>query len=181
MSAPADVGASGASGAGASSRLVAEVVTDDAGLAAAHALRLAVFVDEQGVPVEEEIDDLDTDPTTTHVLVRDRTQGGAVVGTGRLLTDATHPGEVHVGRVAVAASARGTGAGAVVMRALEDLALVHHAVPGPDGRPTVTVLLSAQVRAIGFYERLGYTVSGPVYLDAGIDHRDASKTLTSDA
>jgi len=162
-------------------RLLVERVTDDAGLAAAHALRLEVFVDEQGVPVEEEIDELDTAPTTTHVLVRDRARGGAVVATGRLLTDPAHPGEVHVGRVAVAGSARGTGAGAAVMRALEAVALAEHAVSGPDGRPAVTVLLSAQVQAIGFYERLGYVVSGPVYLDAGIDHRDAAKTLVPDA
>ncbi|WP_454729133.1 GNAT family N-acetyltransferase [Cellulosimicrobium protaetiae] len=162
-------------------RLVVERVVDHAGLAAAHALRLAVFVDEQGVPVEEEIDDLDTAATTTHVLVRDRRQDGAVVGTGRLLTDPAHPGEVHVGRVAVAASARGTGAGAAVMRALEEIALAEHAASGLDGRRAVRVLLSAQVQAIGFYERLGYVVSGPVYLDAGIDHRDAAKTLTTDA
>lgn len=162
-------------------RLVVERVVDDAGLAAAHALRLAVFVDEQGVPVEEEIDDLDTAATTTHVLVRDRRQDGAVVGTGRLLTDPAHPGEVHVGRVAVAASARGTGAGAAMMRALEEIALAEHAASGLDGRRAVRVLLSAQVQAIGFYERLGYVVSGPVYLDAGIDHRDAAKTLTTDA
>ncbi|QJW37013.1 GNAT family N-acetyltransferase [Cellulosimicrobium protaetiae] len=160
-------------------RLLVERVVDDAGLAAAHALRLVVFVDEQGVPVEEEIDDLDTAATTTHVLVRDREQGGAVVGTGRLLTDPAHPGEVHVGRVAVSASARGTGAGATVMRALEEIALAEHAVPGPEGPRTVRVLLSAQVQAIGFYERLGYTVAGPVYLDAGIDHRDAAKVLTT--
>jgi predicted GNAT family N-acyltransferase len=159
-------------------RFVVERVHDAAGLAAAHALRLAVFVEEQGVPVEEEIDDLDTAPTTTHVLVRDA-RDGAVVGTGRLLTDPAHPGETHVGRVAVAAAARGTGAGAAVMRALEALALAEHAVPGPDGRPTVRVELSAQVRAAGFYERLGYEVHGPVYLDAGIDHRDAVRTLTA--
>ncbi|MBN0041538.1 GNAT family N-acetyltransferase [Cellulosimicrobium cellulans] len=169
----------GVPGAG-TGRLVVERVVDDAGLAAAHALRLAVFVDEQGVPVEEEIDDLDTAVTTTHVLVRDRGRDGAVVGTGRLLTDPAHPGEVHVGRVAVSASARGTGAGATVMRALEGIALAEHAASGADGRRTVRVLLSAQVQAIGFYERLGYVVSGPVYLDAGIDHRDAAKTLTTD-
>lgn len=160
-------------------RLVVERVVDAAGLAQAHALRLEVFVEEQQVPVEEEIDDLDTAPTTTHVLVRDTLRDGAVVGTGRLLTDPAHPGETHVGRVAVSASARGTGAGAAVMRALEAIALAEHAVPGPDGRPAVRVELSAQVQAAGFYERLGYEVYGPVYLDAGIDHRDAAKTLTA--
>ncbi|WP_435735680.1 GNAT family N-acetyltransferase [Cellulosimicrobium sp. PMB13] len=160
-------------------RLLVERVHDAAGLAAAHTLRLAVFVDEQQVPAEEEIDDLDTAPTTTHVLVRDTQEDGAVVGTGRLLTDPAHPGETHIGRVAVAASARGTGAGAAVMRALEEIALAEHATSDADGRRSVRVLLSAQVQAIGFYERLGYAVSGPVYLDAGIDHRDAAKTLTA--
>ncbi len=167
---------SAAEGAGRS-RFVVERVHDAAGLAAAHALRLAVFVGEQAVPVEEEIDDLDTAPTTTHVLVRD--DAGVVVGTGRLLIDPAHPGVTHVGRVAVAAAARGTGAGAAVMGALEEIALAEHAVVGPDGRPTVRVDLSAQVQAAGFYERLGYTVHGPVYLDAGIDHRDATRTLTA--
>jgi len=57
---------------------------------------------------------------------------------------------------------------------VEEIALAEHA--RPDG--TVTVLLSAQVQAIGFYERVGYEVYGPLYLDAGIDHRDARKVLT---
>ena len=43
----------------------------------------------------------------------------------------------------------------------------------------VRIELSAQTQASGFYERLGYEVHGPVYLDAGIDHRDAAKTLRS--
>ena len=169
-----------ASGPG-DARLAVERVVDDAGLAGAHALRLAVFAAEPGAPVAAAIADLDTAATTTQVLVRDRERDGEVVGTGRLLTDPAHPGEVHVGRVAVAAVARGTGAGAAVMRALEEVALAEHAAPAPDGRRAVRVLLSAQVQAIGFYERLGYAVSGPVYLDAGIDHRDAAKTLTTDA
>lgn len=148
-----------------------ERVTTPEQLAEAFAVRTAVFVVEQQVPAELELDALDHAPTTTHVLAR--TGGGDVVGTARLLTDAAHPGEVHVGRVAVAAPARGTGAGAALMRALEDVALAEH--PGPDG--TVRVLLSAQVQAIGFYERLGYAVTGPVHLDAGIEHRDAAKVL----
>ena len=150
--------------------LTTERVRTPEQLAEAHALRLAVFVDEQRVPLAEEIDDADFAPTTTHVVVRDAT--GLVVGTGRQLSDPTHPGEVHVGRVAVARAARGTGAGATVMRALEEIALAEHVA---DGR--VRIELSAQTRAAGFYERLGYEVYGPVYLDAGIDHRDAAKTL----
>ncbi|GII99480.1 putative GNAT family N-acyltransferase [Sediminihabitans luteus] len=165
---------SGAGRATSGGPLAVERVHDAAGLAEAHGLRFEVFVDEQDVPAEEEVDALDTHPTTTHVLVRDA--GGVVVGTGRLLTDAAHPGEVHVGRVAVARSARGLGVGAVVMAALERIALDEHAVDVA-GAHRVRVLLSAQVQAAGFYERQGYEVFGPVYLDADIDHRDAVKVL----
>ena len=152
---------------------VVERVTTPGRLDEAIALRIEVFVDEQGVPVEEEVDGLDRAPTTTHVVARS-TASGAVVGTARLLTDAAHPGEVHVGRVAVAAAGRGTGVGAALMHVLEETALAEHAASG-----SVTVVLSAQVQAAGFYERLGYEVFGPVYLDAGIEHRDARKTLSA--
>jgi predicted GNAT family N-acyltransferase len=157
--------------------LSVERVGSPAQLAEAHALRLAVFVDEQKVPLAEEIDEADFAPTTTHVLVREGAAPGEgpVVGTGRLLTDPARPGEAHIGRVAVARTARGAGAGAAVMRALEEIALAEHARDG-----VVRVELSAQTQAVGFYERLGYEAHGPVYLDAGIDHRDAVKTLAVD-
>jgi ElaA protein len=32
--------------------------------------------------------------------------------------------------------------------------------------------LGAQIQALGFYEKLGFVAVGPVYDDAGIDHRD---------
>ncbi|WP_170220567.1 GNAT family N-acetyltransferase [Xylanimonas allomyrinae] len=149
-----------------------ERVATPAQLDEAFAVRLDVFVDEQRVPRELELDDLDHAPTTTHVLARH--PGGVAVGTARLLVDARHPDVVHIGRVAVRAQARGTGAGRALMGALEEIALAEHGARG-----SVTVQLSAQVQAIGFYERLGYQVSGPVYLDAGIDHRDAEKVLTA--
>jgi predicted GNAT family N-acyltransferase len=58
------------------------------------------------------------------------------------------------------------------MRELEAVALAEHAHAG-----RCRVVLSAQLQAVGFYERQGYVVEGPVYLDAGIEHRDAAKTL----
>ncbi len=152
--------------------LTVERITTPEQLGAAFEVRMDVFVYEQKVPVELELDDQDHAPTTTHVLVR---AGDDVVGTGRLLTDPEHPGEVHIGRIAVRSEARGTGAGAALMAALEAIALAEHG--GEDG--TVNDLLEAQVQAGCFYERLGYTARGPVYLDAGIDHRDAVKVLRS--
>lgn len=130
------------------------------------AVRLEVFVDEQKVPLAEEIDALDDVATTTHLLALGA--DGEVLGTARVLADPAHPGEVHVGRVAVRAVARGTGVGRVLMRAAHAVALDDHAV---DGR--VRSVLSAQRQAFGFYESLGYTVVGDFYLDAGIEHKDA--------
>lgn len=124
-------------------------------------LRREVFVDEQHVPIELEIED--DEDHYTHLLLRD--EAGAVVATARLaiLDDAA-----KAQRVAVAKAMRGKGAGAAVMQALHDEARRH-------GR--TRVVLSAQVTAIPFYERLGYVASGPVYDDAGIPHRDMSVTL----
>ena len=85
-----------------------------------------------------------------------------------------HPGRVHLGRLAVRSIARGTGLGARVVAALEQTALSH------SGRSSVEMVLSAQERAMGFYERCGYRVlSGHRYLDAGIWHQDMARTVSS--
>lgn len=141
------------------------------------AIRFEVFVNEQGVSPEGERDELDSDPRTLHAIAYD--DNGAPLGTGRLLaphTDTFHPtmnpANPHIGRLAVRASARGTGAGAALMRHLEAAALARHGAGG-----TVRVELSAQDQAMPFYERLGYTAHGDGYLDEGIEHHDAFKDL----
>lgn len=133
--------------------------TDD--LAACHAIRRVVFIDEQAVPEELEMDDLDGE--AIHLLA---TVDGRPAGTARLLLR----DEVgKIGRVAVLADQRGTGLGAALIRAaLEEL----RAVPG-----ITTAKLGAQTHALGFYERLGFTAFGPVYDDAGIPHRDMTRPL----
>lgn len=153
-------------------------------------VRTEVFVHEQHVPVEEEIDDLDTAPSTTHVLALDDATGEAL-GTGRLLSDPAHAGEVHLGRLAVRAAARGRGIGARLVIAIEALALAGHGVrresagAGDDGAVTdanlaVRVVLSAQESAMEFYRRLGYdVVTGERYLDAGIWHQDMARSVVS--
>ncbi|MDX5317791.1 MAG: GNAT family N-acetyltransferase, partial [Actinomycetes bacterium] len=88
-----------------------------------------------------------------------------------------HPGEVHVGRVAVRATARGRGVGAALMSHLEGVAIARHGVRRGDDL-VVLVALSAQEHAIGFYTRLGYSlVPGERYLDAGIWHRDMERRV----
>ncbi len=134
-------------------------VTQD--LEACLKLRFEVFVDEQGVPVEEERDALDD--TATHLLAL---QDGTPVGTARIVfQDDT----AKIGRVCVVKSARGTGLGAKLIEACVNVARNQAGI--------TRAKLGAQTHAIGFYEKLGFEVYGPVYLDAGIDHRDMVKPL----
>jgi predicted GNAT family N-acyltransferase len=115
-------------------------------------VRETVFIDEQRVPRELEFDD--RDPTCLHVLAFD---GTTPVGTGRL--DLDYGGKV--GRVAVVATHRRAGVGSAVMERL-------HAIARERNHPRLWC--NAQLTAVPFYERLGYVSSGPVFVEAGIDH-----------
>jgi len=118
----------------------------------ARALRAEVFIHEQGVPPELEWDDRDAQ--SRHVLLRNRL--GMALGCGRVLPDG------HVGRVAIARSMRGCGAGRVLMSALvAEAARAGHA----------EVEISAQVAAEGFYRRMGFVAEGETYQEAGLPHR----------
>jgi predicted GNAT family N-acyltransferase len=128
---------------------VADFTADFANL---RQVRETVFIDEQRVPRELEFDDRDA--LCLHVLAFD---GDAPVGTGRL--DLDYGGKV--GRVAVVATHRRFGVGTAVMNAL-------HAAARE--RKQSSVWCNAQLTAVPFYERLGYVSSGPVFVEAGIDH-----------
>lgn len=118
----------------------------------AEPVRHAVFVEEQKVPAEIELDGFD--PVSVHALAFDRE--GRVLGTGRLLPDG------HIGRMAVLRRSRGTGVGSALLQALLQEARA---------RGDRQVLLSAQAHAIPFYERFGFVAEGEEYDDAGIAHR----------
>ena len=138
-------------------------------------VRLEVFVIEQGVPFSLEIDARDDLATTIHVLARGADD--APLAAGRLLIDPVRPGVVHLGRLAVRRACRGTGLGARMVSALEDAAW--RAAAARDDGAAVTVILSAQEQAMGFYERCGYTaVTGESYLDAGIPHQDMARVVS---
>lgn len=133
--------------------------TDD--IAACHALRRTVFIEEQGVPEADELDDLDGDAVHLLAFV-----DGVPMGSARLL----RRGETgKIGRVCVLAAARGTGLGVALMqKALAVLA----------ADPALRVAkLGSQTHAMGFYQRLGFVAEGPEYLDAGIPHRDMVRPL----
>jgi predicted GNAT family N-acyltransferase len=121
-------------------------------------IRTTVFVEEQKVPAEMEIDDWD--PQCVHALAFD--DEGTAQGTGRLLPDG------HIGRMAVLTSARGAGVGSALLMALMEVARA---------RGQREVQLSAQTHAVPFYERHGYVVCGAEYLDAGIAHVDMRTDL----
>lgn len=133
--------------------------TDD--LATCLALRRTVFIEEQGVPEADEVDGADAG--ARHLLAL---ADGRPVGTARLLIRGDTG---KIGRVCVLAGARGRGIGAALVRA---------AVAEFAATPGITaVKLGAQTHALGFYAALGFAVSGPEYLDAGILHRDMVLTL----
>jgi predicted GNAT family N-acyltransferase len=115
-------------------------------------VRTAVFVREQKVPVELELDG--RDPDCRHVLALDGS--GRPVGAGRMLPDG------HIGRVAVLADYRGRGIGRRMLELLIEIA----------GEMRLEqVKLGAQMAAIGFYERLGFVAYGGIFMDAGLPHR----------
>ena len=141
------------------------LAVDDDDRKAAYAVRYDVFVTEQGVPADLELDDLDE--TADHFVAYD---GETAVGAGRLVVE--EPGfagvdrglgpVAHLGRLAVRPEQRGSGLGVQLVRAIEARAAE---------RQLRVIVLGAQTHAIGFYERLGYTAYGEVFDDAGLPHR----------
>ena len=128
----------------------------------AERLRIEVFVKEQGVPREIEIDEFDT--MCRHVVVVNRL--GHAVATGRLVSDA--PGVARIGRMAVARELRGSRVGRQVLDAL---------VQAARDRGDTHAVLHAQVHAQNFYARAGFVPEGAVYEEAGIDHITMRMTL----
>lgn len=122
------------------------------------AVREAVFVREQHVPVEEERDALD--PQCRHVIARDR--GGAPIGTGRLVPPAADDAPARIGRMAVLREWRGAGVGDAMLHALLRQAreLGWH-----------DIALNAQLPAQTFYARHGFVPVGERFIEAGIEHQ----------
>jgi predicted GNAT family N-acyltransferase len=135
----------------------------EADYAALRAIRFTVFVDEQRVPEDIEIDE--DDPRCIHVLALD---DAVPIGTGRI--DIENSGKI--GRVAVLASHRRSGVGEAVMRMLHAIALEHG---------VTRCWCHAQVSAAPFYEKLGYRITDAEPFDeAGIPHVQMECRLAGD-
>jgi predicted GNAT family N-acyltransferase len=124
----------------------------------ATSVRDAVFVVEQSVPPEIELDEWD--PRSEHALAI--APDGRVVGTGRLLPDG------HIGRMAVLRDWRGRGVGGAILAAL-----IERAATRGMGR----VLLNAQTHAVPFYARHGFIEFGDEFIEADIPHVAMVRTL----
>lgn len=136
-----------------------ELMDWDAARREASRIRTAVFVREQRVPAEMEMDEHDAG--SVHALAYDQ---GRAVGTGRLLPDG------HIGRMAVLKESRALGVGAAILERL---------VAEARRRGLREVVLSAQTHALEFYRRHGFVAEGEIYREAGIPHQAMRRLLNS--
>ena len=120
-------------------------------------VRNEVFVIEQNVPIELEIDG--NDENCIHVIVYDSEEP---IGTARMEKDG------KVGRVAVLKKYRRSGIGKMIMDEIEKIAIKNG---------LSKIYFHAQTSAIPFYEKIGYLVTSDEYLEAGIKHRTMEKIL----
>ncbi len=128
-------------------------------------IRHEVFIVEQRVPEDLEVDEWDQLCTdVTHVLMYDDLQ--YPVATARLKPYQVD--SVKIQRVAVRRSHRRQGYGRLIMRALEDIAKDNH---------YRKIILDAQCHAQKFYEQLYYQKSGDRFVEAGIEHIHMEKML----
>ena len=144
--------------------IVVKLVETPAELAGAFSLRIRVFVGEQGVPADIELDDADTDPDTVHAVAL---HNSVVIATGRLLPDVDGKGP-HIGRMAVEQDRRRDGVGGLVLNFLEDQGRA---------RGFRQITLHAQEYVKSFYAGHGYREVGEVFEEAGIPHREMVKEL----
>ena len=119
-------------------------------------IRKAVFIDEQRVPEELELDA--DDLQAIHVLAK---IDGLSVGTARLV--AISKDQAQIGRMAVLDQYRGQGIGRQILEKLIQFA---------QEKGFTGLFLHSQVNAIPFYEKMGFKADGDIYDEAGIPHRN---------
>ncbi len=125
-------------------------------------VRTAVFVEEQGIPLELEWDEADS--TAIHAVAYNGL--GQCIATGRLIQHAKGVGKI--GRMAVHRALRGSGVGQDMLRTLMQAARQ---------RGDAEVMLYAQRSAEGFYRRQGFLPRGEPFDEVGIAHIEMAKAL----
>ena len=123
-------------------------------------IRQEVFVREQGFAEE-----FDTDDTrSTHIVLFLQEQ--AVACCRFFVLDEL--GAYKLGRIAVRKAYRGQNYGAALMQKAEEVL---------SSRGAKTLVIYAQAHAQGFYERVGYTAKGELFLEEGVPHRRMEKQI----
>jgi predicted GNAT family N-acyltransferase len=143
------------------SRIKVIAIESPADLQRAYAIRRRVFIEEQHVPEEIEMDA--DDGHAFHALA---ILDGVAIGCGRMLEHGDS--EVKIGRMAVLREFRGTGVGAHILRFLIDRARA---------RGLRKAILHAQLTAQGFYLTEGFNPVGDVFEEGGIAHRKMERDL----
>ena len=130
------------------------------------ALRIEVFVKEQKVPIELELDEKDNSEHTVHIGYFNDNK---LIGVARLID--LDKDIIHIGRVVIDKEYRGQGIGRELIIGCENIAQQILK------RKTI-IELSAQIQAENFYKSLGYNrINDKIYLDAGIEHVDMRKVI----
>ncbi|KEF36779.1 putative acyltransferase [Schinkia azotoformans MEV2011] len=131
-------------------------ISNELDLQKAFHIRKEVFVEEQGVPLDDEFDAFDTlDDQCEHILVNYEEQP---VGTGRLrFVD----GVGKLERICILKPYRNYGLGKIIIQKLEEIAAE---------KGGARVKLHGQTQAEGFYQKLGYHTSSDVFMEDGIPH-----------
>ena len=121
-------------------------------------IRTEVFINEQLVPPDLEWDGYDSD--CWHVIAR--SENDEEIGTARMLYDG------HIGRMAVLPAYRHQGVGSALLKALQQVA---------KKQGISEVFLHAQISAVDFYQKHGFTVCSEEFMDAGIPHVEMARSL----
>ncbi|CAM3413565.1 GNAT family N-acetyltransferase [Paenibacillus lupini] len=140
--------------------ITSRVITNEKDMQAAFDIRKKVFVDEQGVPAENEYDEFDA--TAKHVLVL---YNGEPVATGRLREV---DGAAKLQRICVLESHRKYGLGRAIVEALESAARE---------AGLKEAKLNGQTHAEAFYAKLGYHTVSDIFMEEGIPHVTMKKKL----
>lgn len=144
------------------SNLMIEIhkVKDNNEMDLVHEIRREVFINEQGVPEELEMDDLDQE--AVHVLAY---VDGMPAGCGRMIFNGEY---AKIGRVAVKKDIRRTGIGTGLCKlliAIAEESCIHN------------IYINAQLTAVDFYTSLGFVREGDIFSEAGIKHVKMVKAL----
>ena len=140
------------------SDITIKLVETEEDMEAAVSIRFRVFVDEQSVPPEIELDEYDAVATHAIALL-----DGKAVGTGRAIVEG---GSASIGRMAVDRAHRRGGVGGLILKFLEDEAREQGATE---------FVLHAQEYVKAFYAAHGYTEHGDMFMEAGIPHIEMRK------